>query len=81
MQGPDQEAREVVLISFLYSGLKWCFSGTGDSCGMDNLPSLGLKAKKWTWYCDFRSPPPLALSRICKSGFPSCPDAIIVGGG
>ena len=42
------------VISFIYSGLKWCFSGTGDECGMDNLPSLGIKAKFWNWYCDFR---------------------------
>lgn len=28
-------------------------SGIGDSCGLDNIPSLGLTAKFWTWYCDF----------------------------
>jgi OPT family oligopeptide transporter len=40
-------------ISFCYSGLKWCFSGTGDSCGLDNIPSLGRKAQFWTWYSAF----------------------------
>lgn len=40
-------------LSFLWSLFKWFFSGSGDSCGFDNFPSLGLKAYANTFYFDF----------------------------
>ncbi|MCO5567062.1 hypothetical protein L7F22_020747 [Adiantum nelumboides] len=39
--------------SFLWSFFKWFFSGSGDSCGFDNFPTLGLKAFANTFYFDF----------------------------
>ncbi|GLT63813.1 hypothetical protein SLA2020_363470 [Shorea laevis] len=40
-------------ISLLWSGVKWFFSGIGDSCGFDNFPTFGLTLFKSTFYFDF----------------------------
>uniref|UniRef100_J3LXA8 Uncharacterized protein n=1 Tax=Oryza brachyantha TaxID=4533 RepID=J3LXA8_ORYBR len=40
-------------LSFFWSFFKWFFSGVGDSCGFDNLPSFGIEAFKNTFYFNF----------------------------
>ncbi|KAH7332423.1 hypothetical protein KP509_20G086500 [Ceratopteris richardii] len=40
-------------LSFLWSFFKWFFSGTGDNCGFDKFPTLGLQAYANTFYFDF----------------------------
>ncbi|KAL3526196.1 hypothetical protein ACH5RR_014568 [Cinchona calisaya] len=51
-------------ISFFWSSFKWFFSGTGDSCGFDNFPSLGLTLFKNKFYFDF-SPTYVGCGLIC----------------
>ncbi|KAI3725925.1 hypothetical protein L1987_65721 [Smallanthus sonchifolius] len=51
-------------ISFVWSYFKWFFGGIGDSCGLDNFPSLGLTLFNNTFYFDF-SPTYVGCGLIC----------------